>query len=207
MATFLLETCPHSKDYWSSKALYFQYESFTQSYVQLLTCFSLFCCDALNLCRPPRCSSGCSAGAWSISWNCSHQLATSHYRCCRDLQRSPCNRIHYICWQKEGKNFMSVLNLNCNLDFKPVFRYLTKVWLSFFYPRCLRCLPQQLVVSSWVPLRSTPCWQLTSSPSEPHPPMGSPVTLCQLMCPQSWLPSWQARLSLPQLCHLCPVLH
>lgn len=75
---------------------------------------------------------------------------------------------------------------------------------SFSYPRCWRCLPQQPAVPCWAPLRSSPCMQLRSSLSAPCPPTGSPVTLCQSMCPPSWLPSWQVQLSPPQLCHPYP---
>ena len=77
-------------------------------------------------------------------------------------------------------------------------------YLLFSSPRCWRCLPQQLAAPCWAPLRSSPCRQLRSSLSALCLPTGSPVTLCQSMCPPSWLPSWQAQLSPPQLCHPYP---
>lgn len=72
-----------------------------------------------------------------------------------------------------------------------------KFYDLFSFPRSWRYRPPQRAVPCWAPLRCSACRPLRSSLSALCPLTGSPVTLCQLRCPPSWLPSWQARLSLP----------
>lgn len=60
--------------------------------------------DTCSSRRSSRCSSGCTVGAWSLSWDCCHQLVASHDRCWWDLQWSPCHWIHHLCGQEKGNN-------------------------------------------------------------------------------------------------------
>lgn len=162
-------------------------------------CLSAVCCDVTpsNGFRPPGCSPGCPAGAGPFSRDCSYQLAASHHRCCRDVQRSPCHWIQHLRWQEKGRNFyqfvkwLACYQIKCLTDL-------------FFLPRSWRCPPPQRAVPCSAPLRSSACRQLRSSLSAPCLLTGSPATLCQLRCPPSWLLSWQVRLSPPQLCQRFP---
>uniref|UniRef100_A0A3Q2QHE0 Peripheral-type benzodiazepine receptor-associated protein 1 n=1 Tax=Fundulus heteroclitus TaxID=8078 RepID=A0A3Q2QHE0_FUNHE len=72
------------------------------------------------------------------------------------------------------------------------------------YQRSWRWPALQLEVLCWAPLKSSPSRPPRSSLSAPCPLTGSPVTPSQLMFPPSWLPSWQARLRPPRLCHTSP---
>lgn len=106
----MVELCAHSANHFLSQALfYFQYEWIILILYLYKNISLSFAChwlwyDAVTPCRSPWCSSGRTAGAWSLPGNCAYQLVASHYRCCRDLQWRPCHWIHYICWQEEGKN-------------------------------------------------------------------------------------------------------